>query len=257
MLSDIIKKPKKDILLYHFNINEHSKRVRTKDLINELKKHGFNDYKPTNNYTQFSQISPIDTSRITNKIKNLYINNYKNIIIKKITVQPRVYLTSIPSYYEIVMQKKSYLSNSGILYIKTIDKKKIFFNYSIEATVNIFLSKNRIKKDEEISNKNIKKSSIMLDRFRAMPLQEIKKSAFQAKYNMRKNQILTTRDVVGLFLVKRGSNINITLNNLNIDISIVAKAMQNGKYGESINVMTTNGKKIKVIITGRNRAEVK
>lgn len=257
MLSDIIQDPKEDVLLYKFDINKHTKRVKTKELIKKLKQYDLKEYSLKHSYIQFSQTSPIDTSRIKHEIKHLYIKSYKNIIINKVTIEPRSYLTSIPNSYEIKVPKRYYLSNSGILYIKTVSKKKIFFNYTVDATIKVFMARDKIKKDDEISNRNIKESSIIFDKFKAMPLQKIQKSTLQAKHNVKTDRILTKNDVIGLFLIKRGSNVDVILNKSNISISISAKAKQNGKYGQTIYVITKNGKKIRVVVTGRNRAEVK
>ncbi len=39
----------------------------------------------------------------------------------------------------------------------------------------------------------------MLQKFRALPLQEIKKATLQVKHRVKKDFILTDRDVIGLF----------------------------------------------------------
>ena len=76
----------------------------------------------------------------------------------------------------------------------------------------------------------------MLQKFRALPLHEIKKAELQLKHRVKKDFILTGRDVVGLFLVK---------------------AKQNGRLGEEITVVNSLGKKLKAIVTAINSAEIK
>jgi len=65
------------------------------------------------------------------------------------------------------------------------------------------------------------------------------------------------RDVSELDLVRRGERVNIFINDANIEISFSAKALQNGKLGSIIEVLNQEGKRIKVIVTGKNRAEVR
>ena len=42
-----------------------------------------------------------------------------------------------------------------------------------------------------------------------------------------------------------------------MDISFSAKALQNGKLNDIIKVQKSNGKILKVIVTGRNKAEMR
>lgn len=65
----------------------------------------------------------------------------------------------------------------------------------------------------------------MLQKFRALPLHEIKKAELQLKHRVKKDFILTGQDVVGLFLVKRGSTINVVVIDANIAISFLAKTI--------------------------------
>ena len=256
LLSDIVKHPQKDLILYRFDTTKHTKRVKAKELVAKLKKLGYLHYETKASYIQFSKKSPIDTSPLQNMLQKSYSKIYKEIEITKIEVHPRGYLTSLPKKYQIKLQNRYYLSNNGVIYIKTEDKKKIFFNYNMSAKVSVYIAKKEIKKGEELSLINSKKSSIMLDKFHALPLQEIKKSTFEAKHTIKKETLLTSRDVVGLHLIKRGSIVNVSLNSNGLAISISAKARQSGRYGESIYVQTANGKKIKVLVTGHNRAKV-
>lgn len=257
MLSDIINQPTKDIKLYNIDKNRYSKRVKSKDLLKLLKEYGYEDYTSKHNYVQFTKKSPIDRKKIISEIKKLYKKLYNDIEIMEINVEPRSYLESLPSNYSIVLRNKAHLSNSSTLYIKTLDNKKIFFNYFINAKVKVYVARGDIKKGVELSNINTKKKSIILDKFRAMPIQNINKSTIQTKHRLKDGTVLTKRDVIGLFLVKRGSNVNVILNNLNISISFSAKAVQNGRYGDTVSVIRHDGKKLKAVVTGKNTVEIK
>lgn len=257
MLWDIDAKIQKEIKLFQIDENRHSKRVKSKELIKLLKTHGINNYKSKHAYVQFTQKSPIDTLKIESAIKKLYQNKYKNIDIKSISVEPRAYLQKIPLDYEVLFTSKSHLSNVGILYIKTDEKKKIFFNYKINAKITVYEAKKQIAKGNELSNINCKKKSIILDKFRAMPLQSVNKGTLESKRKMKAGTIVTIRDTQGLYLVKRGSNVNVALKSSTLSISFSAKALQNGRYGDTIKVLKSNGTKIKARVTGKHRAEVR
>jgi flagella basal body P-ring formation protein FlgA len=89
------------------------------------------------------------------------------------------------------------------------------------------------------------------------PIQNIDTNALQGKYRIKKDEIITQRYVEPLNLVKRNSFINVTLDSNNMSISFSAQALGDGRLGDTIMVETTDGKKVKVKITGKNKAEVK
>lgn len=258
MLSDIVHVNKKnDKKLFDIDKYRHSKRIQRDKLLKILQQNGYNNYTSKHSYIQFTKQSPIDTGVLQKSIKELYTDKYKNIKISSITIIPTHYLEKLPQNYSVHFNKRAHLSKKGVLYIKTDDNKKIFFNYRIAAVVSVLAARQNIKKDSELSNINTRKNSIILNKFRAMPLQGLHVSRYQAKHNLRTDEIITARDVIGLYLVKRGSNVNVTLQNAGIDIFFSAKALQNGRLGDTISIMQKNGKKLKVIVIGRNKAEVK
>jgi flagella basal body P-ring formation protein FlgA len=113
-----------------------------------------------------------------------------------------------------------------------------------------------MKKGEKLSILNTIKKEIKFDRFRALPISAKHINTTQLKHHIKKEILLTTRDIEILNLVKKGSNINVTLNNKNITISFLAKALQNGKLNDIITVRKSDGKKIKVKVIGKNRVEI-
>ena len=257
MLSTLVKETKEDVQLFSIDKSRYSKRVKSKDVIKILQSHGIKDYKSKHPYIQFTKRSPVNSKKIKSAIKKFYEKKYTHINIKSIVVEPRSYIATLPQNYETILKSKSHLSKDGTLYIKTDDKKKIFFNYKIDAEIVVYEAKKDIKRNVELSNINCKKKSIILNKFRATPLQNIVKGTVQSTHNIKAGTILTTRDVQGLYLVKRGSNVNVTLNSSNLAISFSAKAVQDGRYGDIVSVIKRNGKKVKVRVTGKRKAEVR
>lgn len=257
LVSDIVKNSSSNVKLFDIDTNRHSLRVKTKNLLQTLKKLGYKDITSKHSYTQFTQKSPINTDRLELYLRETYEENYSEIKILEISISPRSYLSELPQDYKISLHRNAYLSNIGIISIKTDDNKKIFFNYSIKANINVVIAKDTLQKDDELSVLNTEKKSIMLKKFRAIPLQKTSKSSFQVKRRISKGSIITDRDVIGLYLVKRGSVVNVVISDSNILISFSAKAKQNGRLGESITVVNSQGKKLKAVVTARNSAEIK
>lgn len=257
MLSDVIKNVKKDVKIYSITEGRYTKKIKSKDLIKLLKKYGYTNYHAKHAYVQFTKQSPIDTSRIEQEIRDFYTKRYKDIKIKNIEVHPRGYIDSLFKEYSVKIKERNALHKNGIIAIKSQKNREIFFNYSIDANVHVYKTKKEIKRYSELSIVNCKKTTLHLDKFKAMPLQELKSGIFQSKHHIKKDTILTTRDISKLFLVKKGSNVNIFLYNANMSITFSAKALQNGSYGDIISVIKNNGKRMKVLVIGKHKAEVR
>jgi len=256
-LSYILPTVKKDIKLFTISPTKHSKKLKAKELISILNKNGFTKFTSKHSYIKFIQKSPIDTSQIKYEIKNYYEEHYPNIEILSLHVEPRSYIKSIPKRYTIKIKKNSFLQKNGVISIKNKKNKKIFLNYTIEAAITVFISRIKIKKGTELSIINIKRKRIILDKFRAVPYQNIEAGMYQAKHHIMDNKIITLRDITELSLVKRKTDVSITMDRDNMDISFSAKALQNGKLNDIIRVQKSNGKILKVTVTGRNTAEIK
>jgi len=69
-------------------------------------------------------------------------------------------------------------------------------------------------------------------------------------------EIAAQNDVKKLFLIKRGDNINIFYNELNMNITFSAIAMQNGVFNDIIKVKTSNGKIINIRVIGRKKGKL-
>jgi flagella basal body P-ring formation protein FlgA len=255
-LKDIIPTTTKNILLYTMTEGKHSKRVRSKELLSKLKEYGYTQFHAKHAYIKFQQKSPIDTSKIEKELLGYYQQSYSDITIHSIKVSPRSYVESLDSNYTIKIQTKNFLHSRGTLSIKSTKNKQLFFDYKINATLPVFITSKDIDRNQELSYLNTRKKSIILDKFRAKPIQKLKKGYYESRFRIQKNTLLTIRDVKPLSLVKRGNTINVILNSSNISISFTARALQNGEKGDIITVQKANGKKIRVKIYAKNRAEV-
>jgi flagella basal body P-ring formation protein FlgA len=257
MLDDVISGADGNILLFKLSKAKHTKKVRAKELISTLKNYGYKTVKSKHQYIKFIKKSPIDTSRLESALYNYYKDNYNEIDIQNIFVNPRTYIESLPKEYTVSMKKNSFLKKDGVISIKTSSHKKLFFNYTIDAVLDVYISKHKIKKDAELSLTNITKKRVVLEKFRAKPFQPNSSTKSQAKHHISANKVITVRDVVELNLITRNSQVQITMNNNNINISFSAKALQNGKLNDIIKVQKSNGKILRVKVTGKNMAEIR
>ena len=256
-LSTILPAAKNDSEILIIGKNRYSKRIKAKELIKILENHGLKEYKFKGNYVNFILKSPIDMTKIKENIIQYYYEQYDEIDIKNVSVQPRSYIDKLPQDYIVNFRKKDFLSRNATINIKTKKNQKIFFNYTITAFLPIYISKERIKKNVELSAMNSTRKEIVLDKFRAKPIQNIYDNSLQTKRHINKGKILTIRDVETLNTVKRNALISVDLYDDNMIITFSAKALQDGKIGDIIKVQKKDGKRLKVMIIGKNRAEIK
>ena len=256
-ISDVLINSQDDTLLYTILKTRHSKRVKSKNLMKLLQKYGYKGYTAKHPYIQFTQRSPIDTSALQIQLEQYYHSKYKNITIRHIEIHPRSFTQNLPDSFTLKFQRNKYLFKQGIFSIKSDTHYEIFFNYTIDAMVSIVTARKSIKRNEELSPINTKTKTVQLRRFQAIPLQTVPKNALQSKHNIKKDTIITQRDISKLFMVKKGTFINVSLDNASLSISFSAKAKQNGCLGDTITVVKNSGKKLTVRVSGKSRAEVR
>ena len=255
-LSSIVKDVKQDVLLFQIQTNRYSKKIKSRLLINILKQNGYENFDAKKSYITFIKKSHIDTSKIKESIKKYYEQNYSAIDIKNIEVYPRGYIDLLPKDFTVHLRKRNFLSNYGVVSIKTPKNKQTFFDYTVFAKLPVYLTKEKLEKNTQLSEFNTIKKSIILEKFRAKPIQKIAKNTLQVKHRIMQNKILTTRDVEELVLIKRGSDVSITLDDGGVEISFEAKAIKNARMGEITTVRTNNNKVFKVKAIGKNKAEM-
>jgi len=255
--SNLFFKDQKNIKLYEIPSHKHSLRIRREQLDSLLKENGFNDFEILSRYVYFELNSPIDTSKIETFLTKHYKSKYEKIKINKVFVKPRSFMDSLPSKYTLDIRTRNHLSNEGILSIEDNLNKKYFFNYKIDANVEVLTSTKKILRGEEITQRNSELKSIKLQKFRSIPLQNLYTSEFQAKYHIDKGEFISRRDVKKLDLVREDTQVTVLLNNAGIVISFVATALQSGKLNDIITIQKRDGRKLKARVVAKQRVEIK
>ncbi|MFA6191885.1 MAG: flagellar basal body P-ring formation chaperone FlgA [Sulfurimonas sp.] len=196
-------------------------------------------------------------SKIESALKEMYQKSYQDITINKISIYSRGSIKSFDNDYEVTIKESSILSKKGILYIRTQENKKIFFDYEIDAEVSVYFTRKTIEKGAELSTLNIIKKSIPLDKFRFMPVRESDLDGSQSKNQLRENQIITLKDIESVVLVKRGEGVSVKIDDEEVSVSLSAEALKDGRLGDIITVKKSDGKNLKVKVIGQNRVEIR
>ncbi len=255
-LSDLFPQIQKDQILFTVDNYKHSKRIKSKDLLAILKKLGIKEVKTSSYYVNFQISSPIDTTPLHKFLDNYYKEKYPTIIFNNIQVHSRGYIDKLPNNYSIEIRENSYLRSKNIINIKSDTGKKLFFNYSIHASIKVLITKKTIQRHGELSLLNTKFKTIKFDNFRALPIMEFHKKSYQVARTMKMDKILTIRDIQKLDLVRRNSMVSVELDNNGIFITFQAKALQSGTLGDIITIQKTNLKRLQARVIGRKRVQI-
>ena len=255
-LSHIQSDPKKDIHLYTIEPSRYSFRIKAEDLLEDLKKHGLINFETQSRYINFVKKSPIDTDPIKTAVEKFYKKHYKSIQIQEIQIHPRGFVEELPDEYTVELHPRSYLTNNGVLHVETLDRKKIFFDFTILAKVDLLLCKQKISRGDELNSFNTHQQRRLLDKYRAMPIQSLDQNELQAKQMIQKDEVITTRDVEGLDLIVRGTQLNVSLQNGAMSIIFSAQALQNGKRNDIISIQNSKGKIFRARVVDKNRVEI-
>lgn len=255
--SSLFFKEQKNIKLYEIPSHKSSVRFKKEQLEKLLKENGFKDFKIDSRYVYFEMNSPIDTSNIEYFLKKHYKEKYKQIDIKNISVRPRSFMDTLPKSYTIDIRDRYYLGNEGVISIEDSNNKRYYFDYKVDAELDVVVPTKKISRREEISKFNSKIKKVRLDKFRARPLQKIYNAKHQAKYNLNIDQEITYRDIQKLSLVKRDTQVSVFLNSSAMSISFGAKALQSGKLNDIITVQKSDGTRLKARVVAKQRVEIR
>ncbi|NPA65787.1 MAG: flagellar basal body P-ring formation protein FlgA [Epsilonproteobacteria bacterium] len=252
-LSTITHDTKNDMYLFSIERDRYLKRVSAKRLLQILQNKGYRRFKAHGGYVTFYKKSNVDLSSLKEKLKNFYEESYQYIQINDIQIVPRNHLEKLPKSYVFKIQPRNALHSHGNFSIKD-HAKQIFFEYFIDADLYVFKTKRKVLRGELLDGRNIKKVRLKLDKFQALPVQQV--GSYQAKHHINKGRIVTRRDIEKLALVKRGQYVTVIVKNNNMEIIMGAKALQSGSIGEKIEIQNEKGIKLHAKVIGKNRVEV-
>ena len=254
--SDIKKDIDKDFLLFAYDEGKHRLRVKAKEVVELFKKHGYEITNKKITYVNFTQRSPINSDKIKDALQKEFLSKYPNIRIKSLKVYPRSYTTTLPKIYSVSIPKQALYKNYSTISIKTPKKKMIFFDYELDAMIDVAVSTKNISRHEPITQNNAKIKSVKFTTFRDNPLTDIQNHKYQSKFSIKSDFILTQNDIEILSLVKRDEVVTATVSDGGVTITFNAVAVEDGKEGDVIAVRKSDGKKLMAKVVGIKRVEI-
>ncbi len=254
--SDISKEVENDFLLFSYDDDKHMLRTSAEKVIAIFKTHGIQIKKNDVRYINFREKSRIDIDKITEALKKEFLTKYPTLKIKSLSLYPRSYLTKLPKTFSLSLQKQTLYKNYSTFSIVTPDHKMIFFDYILDADIDVVVTTKIIKRHEQISFENTKIKSVKFLSFKADPLTNIANHQYQSKFSLESDDILTQNDVEYLSIVRRDEYVIASIEDGGVSITFSVIAEQDGKEGDIISVRKSDGKKLRAKVVGLKRVEI-
>jgi flagella basal body P-ring formation protein FlgA len=257
ILSSDIFPHTKEFTLFTITPKKMSYRIKSKELIKKFKKHHINATSKVTIIT-FKRAFSFDMTPLHVKIKEYYKTHYNNITIKSLHVRPKSYIEALPDSYTIHIPPKNFHRNEGTFYIKTARKKKLFFTYTLKATLPVVITKKTIARKETITPFNTKVKTVNFIAFKSPPLSKITSvNRWCANIRLKEGRILKRRDIRSIPLVKRNQNVIAVIQTGALHVELSATAQNDGALYDMITIQKSNGEKLKARVIGANRVEIK
>ena len=254
--SDISKELDNDFLLFSYDDDKHMLRTNAEKVIAIFKAHGITIKKNDVKYINFREKSRIDIDKISDALKKEFLSKYPSLKIRSLRVYPRSYLIKLPKIYSLSLQKQTLYKNYSTISIVTPDHKMIFFDYILDADLDVVVTTKSIKRHEKLSFENTKIKTVKFLSFKANPITDISNHQYQSKFSLESDDILTQNDIQVLSIVRRDDHVVAMIEDSGVSITFDVIAEQDGKEGDIISVRKTDGKKLMAKVVGVKRVEI-
>ena len=246
----------KKFILFHINKARAHYRVKSTDLVKRFREHNLTLDAGTVRYVNFIKKSPISTALLQRQLKNRYHDFYQNLHVKNIRITPRSYLAAMPKNYQLIFSEKNLYRSQGIFSIKTAEKKRLFFNYSVDAAIEIYAPRRPLKRGDALTQLNTVKKQISFEHFRAKPLETIQNKQYRLRRSMKPKHIITHRDIEFYPIVKKGSTVLVAFQSGSVTLEFSAIASQDGAKNDMITIQKKDGRRMKARVIAAGRVEI-
>ena len=198
------------------------------------------------------------TSYLSAKFTKLYPKiSINNIVVKRYSPLPREFEKYKLSYINITDSSlKREKGSVSAVFKYGRKKRKLYYHFNIDATVEVLKANQYIQKGKTISDDLVDFVPIKLTNFYQTPITEWYLNKYRARTTLVEGKILTTRHVVKVTDVKRGDMLTTTLRDGGVSVTFQTKALKDAYIGDTIKVKRNHQNFFHVRVTSATTAEV-
>jgi flagella basal body P-ring formation protein FlgA len=232
-------------------------KVPASKIIQRFEAHGLTLDRGTIRRVTFIKRSPVDLGDFEQAVRELFEKHYPGLIIHRLTVYPRSYTEVLPKSYTFELDDRLAQRSEGTFYIRTDSNRKYFFDFAIDATVDVLVAKTNLERDTELTHFNTYQKAVHIDDLEGQALTRLEAGQYQIKYALKANEPITFRDLESAPLVKRGRQVMVSMKNGMVLIEFSATALEDGGLHDIIALRKADGQKVKARVTGMNKVELR
>lgn len=259
--SDIFKDVENDFLILEIPKNSNGYQIKSTQLIEKFEQEGMH-VGAKGALVTFKKAINANTEGIKNHIMGLFLQEYaKNgIIINNITIEQMTPIDfNEDDIKEIDFNKKLLKRKEGSFDVVVFNdgrNRKIFFRYSIDATLNALKTNTPLSGGEPLNYSNTKIEKIPFDKIGVALMEQSDLGRVALRSYTPSDTLLTKDRLIAKRVVKKGDKIVISVKENGVLLEFVLEAQKNAAIGDVIKAKALQGKKtyeVEIIGEGRGK----
>jgi flagella basal body P-ring formation protein FlgA len=207
-------------------------------------------------YINFTKQTTLNVLPLKKQLYDAFITKYPTMIIQKIDVLPRGFIESLPQRSTAVFDKNICDNNTGTFYLLDESGVRRYFDFTLEATLNVLHSNQKITRNAVISPSNTAIKLVPFTQFRGIPLGTLPAQAHRFRRSIREDEPIIDRYLEPLPIVLKGAKVNVQVQNESVIVEFIATATQEGALYDIITIEKSDKKRAKAKVIGENRVEL-
>lgn len=207
-------------------------------------------------YVNFTKQTTLNLLPLKKQLYDAFMINYPTMIIQKIDIFPRGFIESLPEHSTAVFDKDICDNNNGTFYVLDESDVRRYFDFTLEATLNVLHSNQKITRNAIVSPSNTTIKLVPFTQFRGIPLGTLPSQTHRFRRSIRENEPVVDRYLEPLPLVLKGAKVSVQIHNESVIVEFIATAMQEGAQYDIITIEKSDKKRAKAKVIGENRVEL-
>jgi len=207
-------------------------------------------------FINFTKQAGTDYHVLKEQITLFFKHHYPTIEIQEIHIIPRADSNSLPEQSKVVFEDGSFKNKKGTFYVVDRHGIRRYFDFSIDATLNLLHTNKKVARREAISIQNTLLQSLPFEGFKGKPLGTLPETPYRFRSSLKENTLILDRHIEPLPMVLRGSRVSAIVQNGSVIVEFIARATQEGGLYDIITVEKADGKRMRAKIIGENRVEL-
>ena len=200
--------------------------------------------------------------KIKKHLSTQLLKTYPNMSINNISIKR---YSSLPREFEKYQLSKIYISDNNLkrekgsisaIYKNGKKKRRLYYHYEIDATVDVLRANQYIKKGQTISDDMVDFITIKFTNFYQIPITSYHINRYRARTSLVEGKILTTKHITKVTTVKRGDTLTTTLKDGGVIVTFQTQALKDAHIGDIIKARRSHKSFFQVRIISATEAVV-